>query len=107
MAKSDGKVRIGIAFCLDNPEHKKAYEILQASDNKNQLIRRAIIAYDQNNDYLQQLPTREEMRVIVTSAVEHAMRHIQNLNQSEEKKAEQVPKGDQKDIDIEKLKKFL
>ena len=107
MAKSDGKVRIGIAFCLDNPEHKKAYEILQASDNKNQLIRRAIIAYDQNNDYLQQLPTREEMRVIVASAVEHILSHNQNFYQPVEKQSEEVPKSDQKEIDMEKLKKFL
>lgn len=107
MAKNDGKVRIGIAFCLDNPEHRKAYDILQASDNKNQLIRKAIIAYEQDKDYMYQLPTREEMRLIVTNAVEYAMSHKQTVPQQEEKNSGDVLRSDQKEIDMEKLKKFL
>jgi len=105
MAKTENMVRMGIAFFLDNPEHKKAYDILQAAENKNQLIRDALIAYNRNKDYLEQLPTREEMRVIVANAVEYALQKYMNpdaTSDTAQKDAETV-----NEIDMEKLKKFL
>lgn len=107
MARKDGKARIGIAFCLDNPEHKRAYDILQAADNKNQLIRDAIVAYVQDRDYIYQLPTRHEVEEIVKNAIERALSQNQSCPKEKEIADKDVDSSVSNGIDMEKLKKYL
>lgn len=76
MGNETERTRLALNLYLNNPEHKRVYDILQKQNNKNAYIRDAIIYYNQGfqneaatKAEIQQM-IRETMQEIVTPVLE-------------------------------------
>ena len=107
MAKDENVRRIAFNLYLDNPEHKRVYDVLQQAENKNQLIRKAILSYDDTAEIRQNIPTANDVKMILDKELKEWSESM--MKQMDERLAsfakelkDQV--AEKRQIDFDKLK---
>mgnify|MGYP007011734261 CR=1 FL=1 len=101
MSESEEIIRVSLNLYLNNPEHKRVYDILQKQQNKNAFIRDAVIYY--NHGFKRESLTREDVRSVIRECLDDKLSEIRIADKEEQmqqKEQGQVPKP----IDYDSLK---
>lgn len=112
LANEEKVKRVSLTLFLDNPEHKKVFDVLSRVENKNQFMRNAIISYGDIGELKRQVPTSDEVRNIVEDTLNNRLEEYRemfrrDMQQMLDELAKQQSSGDAKKatgIDFAKLK---
>lgn len=104
LGKNENTARVNFVLFLDNPEHKRVHELLKNAENKNQLIRNALLAYEKQYQMQLNIPSADDIRTIVSSTVEQAKEEIIQAVKASASASVEAQEA-RREIDFEKLKK--
>ena len=104
LGKNENTARVNFVLFLDNPEHKRVHELLKNAENKNQLIRNALLAYEKQYQMQLSIPSADDIRTIVSSTVEQAKEEIIQAVKASASAPVETQEA-RREIDFEKLKK--
>jgi len=79
LANEDKVKRVSLTLFLDNPEHKKVFDVLSRVENKNQFMRNAIISYGDIGELKRQVPTSDEVRNIVEDTLNNRLEEYREM----------------------------
>lgn len=107
MSEVDNVKRISFNLYLNNPEHKRVYDILQKQQNKNAFIRDAIVYY--NHGFKNEVLTKENVHDIMQECVKELLTALsceEHDNEGREIKMD-IVKQEHSSIDYDNLRNLF